>query len=112
MGDFSDGFRYSHYQERMPPPLGLHKEFPGPALRAITPDGKEDIDTLADGVLHGSGVIYRTARGAQNCAALQMNSIHQLGCENERFSAVFRIQPLITPTGAEHFLYTVGVTQF
>src|SRR5215469_8012379 len=96
----------------MPPPLCLQKEFPRPALRAITPDGKEDIDTPADEVLHGSGLVYRTARGSQNCAALQMNSIHQLGCENERFSAVFRIQPLITPTEAEHFFYAIGVTQF
>src|SRR5262252_8676993 len=41
-----------------------------------------------------------------------MNSIHHLVCENERFGALFRIQPLISPTKAEHLSYTVGVMHF
>src|SRR5262245_66041195 len=41
-----------------------------------------------------------------------MNFIHHLVCENERFGAVFRIQPLISPTEAEHLFYAVGVMHF
>src|SRR6516164_642137 len=41
-----------------------------------------------------------------------MNSIHHLVCENERFGAVFRIQPLISPAEAEHLFYAVGVVHF
>src|SRR5262245_1711120 len=41
-----------------------------------------------------------------------MNSIHHLARENERLGAVFRIQPLISPTEAEHLFNAVGVMQF
>src|SRR5215469_8261772 len=41
-----------------------------------------------------------------------MNSIHYLVRQHERFCAVFRIQPLISPTEAEHLLYAIGVMHF
>src|SRR5215469_6056854 len=41
-----------------------------------------------------------------------MYCIDQLGCENEGFGAVFRIQTLISPPKAEHFVYAVGMTHF
>src|SRR5262245_52634889 len=107
-----DGFWDSHHRERVPPPLSLQKEFPGPALRTITANGEQDIDASVDQILHGSGLVHRPPRGAQNCAALQMNFIHHLVCENERFGAVFRIQPLISPTEAEYLFYAVGVLHF
>lgn len=42
---------------------------------------------------------------------MQMNAIHHLGREDERFGAVFRIQPLISPAEAEHLFHAVGVMQ-
>src|SRR5262249_29534539 len=90
---------------------GLFKEFPGPALCAITADGEEDIDAAADEVFHSTGFVHWTARSAQNRAGLQMNAIHQLVCENERLGGVFRIQPLMSPPEAEHLFYPVGVMQ-
>jgi hypothetical protein len=41
-----------------------------------------------------------------------VNSIYHLVCENERFGAVFRIQPLISPAETEHISYAVGVMHF
>src|SRR6516225_1340778 len=41
-----------------------------------------------------------------------MNSIYQLRCENERFGAVFRIQPLISPPETEHLFCAIGVMHF
>src|SRR5215831_11314819 len=41
-----------------------------------------------------------------------MNCIHQIVCENERFGAVFRIEPLISPPEAEHLFDAVGVVHF
>src|SRR5262245_56464624 len=41
-----------------------------------------------------------------------MNAIDHLVCEHERFGAVVRIQPLISPTEAEHLFYAVGITHF
>src|SRR5262249_27483297 len=75
-------------------------------------NGEQDIDATADEILHGAGLVHRTPRGAQNCPALQMNSIHHLVCENESFGAVVRIQPLISPTEAEHLFHAVGVMHF
>src|SRR5262249_31655663 len=92
--------------------LSLQEEFPSPPLRAVTADGEEDIHATANQILHGAGLVHRTARGTENCAALQMNPIHHFVCENERLSAVFRIQPLIAPAEAEHFSYAVSVMQF
>src|SRR5262249_59739278 len=63
-------------------------------------------------ILHSTGLVYRTARSAENCAGLQMNCIHQIVCENERFGAVFRIEPLISPPEAEHLFDAVGVVHF
>src|SRR5262245_40039388 len=33
-------------------------------------------------------------------------------CKNERFGAMFRIQPLVSPTEAEYLLHAVGVMHF
>src|SRR5262245_48766243 len=41
-----------------------------------------------------------------------MDSIHQLGCENEGFGALLRIQPLISPPESEHLFKTVTVIHF
>src|SRR5215831_12336016 len=41
-----------------------------------------------------------------------MYSIHHLVCENQRFGALFRVQPLISPPEAEHLFYAVGVMHF
>src|SRR6516162_7435352 len=41
-----------------------------------------------------------------------MNSIDQLVCENERFGAAFRIQPLISPSETEHLFNLVSVMHF
>src|SRR5215813_3799388 len=79
-----NSFGNPHHRERVTASLGLLKEFPGSALRAISADGEEDIDATADQIVHSPGRVDRTARSSQNCAALQMDCIHQLGCENER----------------------------
>src|SRR5262245_17530042 len=71
-----DRFWDSHHGERVSPPLGLLKEFPGPALRTITADCEEDVDAAADQILHRPDFVHRTARSTQNGPALEMNSIH------------------------------------
>src|SRR6185437_4538970 len=107
-----NGFWYPHHRERVTTPLGFLKEFPGPALRTITADGEENIDATTDQILHSPGLVHWAAGGTQNCAASQMDCIHQPGREGERFVALFRIQPLISPAEAEHLFYTVSVMQF
>src|SRR5215469_3965202 len=41
-----------------------------------------------------------------------MDCVHQLGGENQRFGALVRIQPLISPAESEHFFYTVCMMHF
>src|SRR5215468_9871049 len=96
----------------MSAPLSLKKEFPSPALGTIPTNGEEDIHAPTNQILHGAGLVHRTPRGTQNCAALQMNPIHHLVCEHERLGALIGIQPLIAPAKAEHLFYAVGVMQF
>src|SRR6516165_2406736 len=96
----------------MTSPLRLLKQGFGPALRAIAANREEDIDAAADQIVHRTGRVYRTTRSAQNGAGLQVNPIHYFVCEDERFGAVFRIQPLISPPEAEHLFYAIGVMHF
>src|SRR5262249_39623904 len=77
-----DSFGDSHHRERVSAPLSLHKEFPSPPLRAIAADGEEDVHATANQILHGAGLVHRTPRGTQHCAALPMNAIHHLVREN------------------------------
>src|SRR5215469_14009661 len=41
-----------------------------------------------------------------------MNSVDHLVRQDQRFGALFRIQPLISPTEAKHFLYPVCLMHF
>src|SRR5215475_8758726 len=69
-----DGLWDSHHGERVTSPLGLVKECFGPALRAVTADGEENIDAATDEILHRTGRVHWTAGRAQHRAGLQMNA--------------------------------------
>src|SRR5262249_49091557 len=104
-----DGFWDSHHGERVSPLLGLLEQGFGAALRAITADGKENIDPAADEIVHRASYVHGTSGRAENRSGLQMNTAHHLRSEDERFAAPFRIQPLISPTEAKHLFGTIGV---
>src|SRR5262249_35903022 len=104
-----DGFGDSHHAKLVTSLLGLLKQYFGAALRAIAANREEDIDAPAHQVVHRTRRVYRATRGAQNGAGLQVNPIYYFRCEDERFVAVFRIQPLISPPKPEHLFYAVGV---
>ena len=63
----------------------------GASLRAIAPDGKEDVYIACDEIVDGLANIHRAARRAQDGAALSMNAFHKLGRDFHRFHATVRI---------------------
>src|SRR5262249_31381917 len=80
-----DGLWDSDHGERVTAPLGFVKQCFGPALRAVTTDGEENIDAATDQIVHSTSDVDWAPRRAQNRAGLQMNTSHHLRSQDERF---------------------------
>ena len=107
-----DRLRHADDGERVAAPARFLVEIVRAALRAIAADGEEDVYAARDEIIHGPADVHRSARRAEDRAALLMNAIDELRRDLHRFRAARRIESAVAAAKAEHLGDAVAVVQF
>ena len=74
----------------------------GPALRAITPDAEQQIDSLVDEEVDGDVGILGTALRPQDGSPLVVNALDEARRQAHRRDSIFGVQPSKSIADAEH----------